>query len=62
MRVRARFGRKRLNVREDWRKVHNVELRELYCTTNINWIKKSRRIRWTTYVARMGKVINVKKD
>jgi uncharacterized alpha/beta hydrolase family protein len=62
MRLRARFGSKRLNVREDWSKVHIEELRELYGTTKINWINKSRGIRWTRYVARMGKLINVKKD
>jgi len=38
--LRGRFGSKRLNVREGWSEVHNEELRELYCTTNINRINK----------------------
>jgi hypothetical protein len=62
MRLRKRFGSKRPNVREDCSKVRNEELRELYSTININWINKSRWTRWTRNVARMGKVMNVKKD
>jgi len=34
--------------------LHNEELNDLYCSTNIVWVIKSRRIRWAGHVARMG--------
>jgi hypothetical protein len=37
-----------------WRKLHNEELNDLYSLPNIVRVVKSRRIRWTGYVARMG--------
>ena len=36
------------------RKLHNEELNDLYCSTNIFRVIKSRR-RWAGHVARMGK-------
>ena len=36
------------------RKLHNEELNEMYCSPNIVRVIKSRRIRWTGHVARMG--------
>jgi hypothetical protein len=37
-----------------WRKLHNEELNHLYCSPNIFWVMKSRRMRSTGNVARMG--------
>jgi hypothetical protein len=41
-------------VKGDWRKPHNEELHNLYCSPSIIRIIKSRRIRWAGHVARMG--------
>jgi hypothetical protein len=38
-----------------WRKLHNEELHNLYSSPSIIRIIKTRRMRWTGYVARMGK-------
>jgi hypothetical protein len=38
-----------------WRKLHNDELHSLYSSPNIVRVIKSRRMRWTGHVARMGK-------
>jgi hypothetical protein len=35
-------------------KLHNEELRDLYCLPNIVRVVKSRRMRWAGHVARMG--------
>ena len=48
------FGPNRVEVTGEWRKLHNEELNDLYCSPNIVWIIKSRRMRWTGHVARMG--------
>ena len=36
-----------------WRKLHNEELKNLYCSPNIFRAIKSRRMRWEENVARM---------
>jgi hypothetical protein len=41
-------------VIEGWRKLHNEELDNLYCSPRIIRIIKSRRMRWAGHVARMG--------
>jgi len=41
-------------VAREWRKLHNEELNDQYCSPNIVRMKKSRRMRWTGHVARMG--------
>jgi hypothetical protein len=38
-----------------WRKLHNDELHNLYSSPNIVRVIKSRRMRWTGNVARMGR-------
>jgi len=48
------FGPKRDKVTGEWRKLHNGELNDLYCSPSIVWVIKSSRIRWAQYVARMG--------
>ena len=37
----------------EWRRLHNEELRSLYRSPNIVTVTKSRRLRWTGHVARM---------
>jgi len=38
----------------EWRRLHNVELNDLYSSPNIFRVIKSRRMRWVGHVARMG--------
>jgi len=52
--LRRVFGPKRDEVTGKWRKLHNEELRDLYSLPNIVRMVKSRRMRWTGHVARMG--------
>jgi hypothetical protein len=52
--LRRTFGPKWDEVTKDWRKLHYEELNDLYCSPNIVRVIKSRRIRWTRHVARMG--------
>jgi hypothetical protein len=47
------FGPKRDEVIGSWRKMHNEELHNLYCSPSLIRISKSRRIRWAGHVARM---------
>jgi len=52
--LRKVFGPKKDEVTEEWRKLHNEELNDLYSLPNIVWVVKSRRMRWAGHVARMG--------
>jgi hypothetical protein len=47
------FGPKRDEVTGEWRRLHNKELYAVY-SSNIIWVIKSRKLRWTGRVARMG--------
>jgi hypothetical protein len=49
------FGPKRDEVKGEWRRLHNEELHDLYCSSNIIRAIKSRRIRWAGHVACMGR-------
>ena len=49
------FGHKRDDVTVEWRRLHYEELNDLYCSPNIVWVTKSRNMRWTGHVARMGR-------
>jgi len=49
-----KFGPKRDEVTGEWRKLHNEEVNDLYCSLNIVRVIKSRRLRWAGYVARVG--------
>jgi hypothetical protein len=53
-RVLRLFGPKRDGVAGEWRKLHNDELNDLYCSSNSVRVIKSRRMRWVGHVARMG--------
>jgi hypothetical protein len=48
------FGPKRDEVTGGWRKLHN-ELHNLYSSSNIIRMTKSRRMRWAGQVAGMGR-------
>jgi len=52
--LRRIVGPKRDEVTGEWRKLHNEELNDLYCSINIARVIKSRRMRWVIHVARMG--------
>ena len=48
------FGLKRDVIRGERRKLHNEELNDMYSLPNIVRVVKSRRMRWSWFVARMG--------
>ena len=48
--LRGIFGQKRENVTGEWRKLHNEELNDLYCSLNIVRVIKPRRMRWAGHV------------
>jgi hypothetical protein len=50
------FGLQRDEVTGKWRKLHNEELHDLYCSPSIARVIKSGRMRWVKHVARMGRV------
>ena len=52
--LRRIFGPRRDEVTGEWRRLLNEELNDLYCSPNIVWMIKSRRMRWAGHVARMG--------
>jgi len=51
--LRGIFGPKRNEVTGEWRKLHNEELNDLYCSPNIVRVIKWR-MRWAGQIARMG--------
>jgi len=52
--LRRIFGPRRDEVTGEWRRLHNEELNDLYSSSNIVRVIKSRRMRWAGHVARMG--------
>ena len=51
--LRRIFGPRRDEVTGDWRRLHNEELNDLYCSPNIVRVIKWRRMRWAGHVARV---------
>ena len=51
--LRRIFGPKRDGVIEEWRKLHNEELNDLYSSPNIVRVIKSRRMIWVGHVTHM---------
>jgi hypothetical protein len=56
--LRRIFGPRRDEVTEDWRKLHNEELHNLYSSPNIIRMIKSWKIRWAGHVALMEETKN----
>ena len=52
--LRGILGAERYGVTGEWRKLHNEELNDLYCSHNNVRVIKWRRMRWAGHVARMG--------
>ena len=59
--LRRIFGPRRDGVTGEWRKLHNEELNDLYCSPNIVRVIKSRRMRWAEHVSRMDEGRSVHK-
>jgi hypothetical protein len=53
--LRRIFGQRRDEVTAERRKLHNEELHDMYSSRIIIRIMKSRKMRWSEYVARMGR-------
>jgi hypothetical protein len=51
--LRKAFGLKRDEVIGEWRKLHNEELRDLYSSSSIIRMIKSKRMSWVGHVAPM---------
>jgi hypothetical protein len=51
--LRRNFGLKKDEITGEWRKFHNEELYDLYCSPNIIRVINSRRMRWVGHVACM---------
>jgi len=52
--LRKIFGRKKDEGTEEWRRLHNEELNDMYRSPYINRMTKSRRTEWAGHVARKG--------
>jgi hypothetical protein len=52
--LRRIFGPKREKVARGWRRLHNEELHNMFASSYIITVNKSRRMRWAGHVAWMG--------
>ena len=57
--LRGIFGLERDGITGEWRKLHNEELNDLYCSPNILRFIKSRRMGWVDHEARTGESVAV---
>jgi len=55
--LRKIFGPKRDEITGEWRKLHNVELRDQYCSPYIIGVNNSIIMGWAGHVARMGESV-----
>jgi hypothetical protein len=53
MLLRRIFGPNRDEVTGGWRKLHSEDLHNLYSSSSVNGMIKSRRMRWAGHAARM---------
>jgi len=51
--LRRIFGPRSEEVTGEWRRLHDEELNDLYCSPNTVWVIQSRRMRWAGHVVRM---------
>jgi hypothetical protein len=56
--LRRIFGPKRDEETGEWRKLHNEEFNDLYPSTSIIRMNRSRRMRWAGHVTRMDEKRN----
>jgi hypothetical protein len=59
--LRGIYGPTRDEVTGEWRQLHNAELNDLYSSSNIIWVIKSRRTKWAGHIARVGEETGVYK-
>ena len=52
--LRRIFGPRRDEVMGEWRRLHNQELNDLYTSSNIVRVIKSKRMRWAGHAVSMG--------
>jgi len=57
--LRRIFGPKRDEITGEWRKLHNEELNDLYCSPSTFGVIKSRRMKRVGHVACVGERRNV---
>jgi hypothetical protein len=50
------LGPKREEVAGGWRRLHNEELHNLYASSIVIKVSRSRRMRWVGHVARVGEM------
>jgi hypothetical protein len=53
--LRRIYGPKRDEVTGGWRKLHNEKLHNLYASSSIIRMIKSKRMKWAGHVARVGR-------
>jgi hypothetical protein len=59
--LRRIYGARREEVVGGWRRLHNEELHNLYASSYIVGVTKSRRLRWAGHVVRIGDIRSVYK-
>lgn len=54
VKLRKIFALKKEEKTEDWRKLHNKELRDVDFPPDFIWLIKRRRMRWVRHTAHVG--------